>query len=215
MCTANEPTASLRSRLVVPRGGALVPVVVETLNAVDRVHHVPASLPRVRVTWAGEEARRGRYIPASEEQTAQIELLESGRTPRLTFAHEIGHLLDHWLGGLSDYASAAPGASLAGVLAAAKQTTAFSQLRREGEDQNKPLFVRRSITTYLMSNEEIWPRAYSQYIATRSGSSALQSEVSRVRGQNDYEAHTLWSDDDFAAVAGQIDALLRRLGWQR
>ena len=194
--------------------GPLEPALRETLRCIDRIHGA-TGLPPLAVVWMWEDSPRGRYRPATDGQRARIEISERGTTPGLTFVHEIGHCLDHFMGNFVRYASAAAISPAAQVIAVARRSEAHAQLRRESEDAGKPAFIRRNIIAYLMSDEELWARTYSQYIALRSENLEMAAEMARLGRQSDHERFTLWADQDFEPISEAMDSCLQSMGWRR
>ena len=68
--------------------------------------------------------------------------------------------------------------------------------------------------SYWRHASELWARAYAQYIAWRSGSSRLKSQVDMVLSHQDHGVRiTQWPYDEFAPIAQAIDALMEKQGW--
>ena len=63
-----------------------------------------------------------------------------------------------------------------------------------------------------MKPHELWARAYSQYIATRSGDKYMKMELDRLREDKLYNGGQ-WSDKDFEPIAKAIDDMFTDLGW--
>jgi hypothetical protein len=62
---------------------------------------------------------------------------------------------------------------------------------------------------YLLSSHEQFARAFSQYIALRSGDKAMQGEIGkRVAKQGQ------WKPADFESIARELDAYFDKLGWR-
>ena len=61
---------------------------------------------------------------------------------------------------------------------------------------------------------ELWARSYAQYIAWRSGSVVLQSDLNRVLRHEDPRIRVrYWPYDEFAPIAAAIDRLMEARGW--
>jgi hypothetical protein len=67
---------------------------------------------------------------------------------------------------------------------------------------------------YLLQPDEVFARAYAQYVAVRSGAPELLAYPSnlRIRGQA-ICYWKQWGDDDFVPVASAIDEMIEELGW--
>ena len=130
------------------------------------------------------------------------------RWPALIAAHEIGHHLDH--AGLSDArgepedweSSAQRTPEMRAVMQAIRQSGRAALLRAEDP--------------YWLWPWELWSRAYAQYIAWRSGSSRLKSELDKVLTHPDAATRArYWPYDEFAPIAEAIDRLMEARGWAR
>jgi len=69
--------------------------------------------------------------------------------------------------------------------------------------------------TYLTSPEEVWARAYAQYIVHRSGDAALKKQLDGERARKTGIKYNprQWDDDDFEPIARSMDKLFFKLGW--
>lgn len=124
---------------------------------------------------------------------------------RVQLAHEVGHWLDYE--GLGPYRRATNARALAPeVLSAIDASRAVKNLER-----TLPKGSRR---TYILSDVEKWARAYSQFVAVRSGDAEMIREVALWRsGTIGREPDGLWEDDDFKPIAAAFETAFRRLGW--
>lgn len=69
---------------------------------------------------------------------------------------------------------------------------------------------------YLLSREELFARSYVQFIAERSRSALLKSQLDdarQQRGQIYYPRQ--WDSDDFAPISTALAMEFRDLGWMR
>lgn len=138
-----------------------------------------------------------------------------GPTPRLTFLHEVGHLLDDFAGGFAGFASQNEHSVLAPVLQDLRRTDACARLQTVARDPATRFRERAYVSGYLLSDVELWARAYAQYIVERGGNDALRGEINVLRNEPGYEQHRHWLSDYFAPVADALDAALQRLGWKQ
>lgn len=69
--------------------------------------------------------------------------------------------------------------------------------------------------TYLTSPEEVWARAYAQYVVHRSGDTALKKQLDKERTRKPGIKYNprQWDDEDFEPVARSMDKLFYKLGW--
>lgn len=72
----------------------------------------------------------------------------------------------------------------------------------------KPPYVR-----YLMQGDEMWARAYAQYVSTRSQSPGLWQEFAAYRARAGGIEY--WGDTDFFPVRDAIDELMKAMRWQQ
>lgn len=125
-----------------------------------------------------------------------------------TVAHEVGHWLDHQVIGPrnrwgSRDAAAGDGTPAQSALhAAIQQSAAVGYLRT--------MSLSRDSRAYLLDDRELFARAYSQYVAERSGDPDLLAGLEDTRGGPiPYQ----WSEADFAPIASAMDDLMVELGW--
>jgi hypothetical protein len=71
------------------------------------------------------------------------------------------------------------------------------------------------VVEYLLRPEEMFARAYAQYIARRSGQRELLAELAGERAAllSGRVYHTQWADEDFATILETFDRLLAEKGW--
>jgi SPP1 gp7 family putative phage head morphogenesis protein len=124
---------------------------------------------------------------------------------RVQLSHEVGHWLD--FEGLAPYSRISKARTLAPeVLSAIDTSQAIKDLEKT--------MARGKRRTYILSDEEKWARAYSQFIAVKSGDAEMLREVALWRsGAIGREADGLWADDDFKPIAAAFETAFRRLGW--
>lgn len=198
---------AVSSALSLPRStlGARLRTVLEAIDTA----HGDGELPEIEVAIAPLDERHGTYLAAVAGRAPVITVSSAATRPELTLAHEIGHFLDYE--GLAEGKSAAlASAELADVRRALDASGAIRTLARElGAAQGK---VRTRIL-YLLDRREQWARAYTQWLAARSGDDALLAQLDEVRGGSHLQALSQWSDADFEEVARAIDALFRAKGW--
>jgi hypothetical protein len=147
---------------------------------------------------------------SARSAAASIWVRDTGPWPTMTTAHEVGHLLD--LEGIGDgeCATTSGHAGMAAVLEAAEKTEAIKALRRlRGETIS---VEKKGHLDYLLMPEEIWARAYAQFIAQRSGFRSLARDLRRA---TESEAGRQWTAADFKPVADAIQKLMTELGWMQ
>lgn len=130
---------------------------------------------------------------------------------RVQLAHEIGHWIDHE--GLAPFEWDARGHMVSHarkiapeVMTAIDSSKAVKNLER--------VMARGRRRSYILSDEEKWARAYSQFIAIRSGDAEMLKGVALWRsGAIGREPDGLWDSDDFKPVLEAFETVFRRLGW--
>lgn len=213
----------------------------ETLAAIDEVHgdgelrELPFEKNSgTRMTGLFE------YRLNRDRTPIRIAVSDKGETPSITAAHEIGHWLDHSVlivAGQRVVNTNTPEqkAAVASFWEAIGRTESIQKLKelkakdatvkmevvtgteRVGNDVRLirsvvDVPVVRKHLNYLMREDEVWARAYSQYVATRSSSAVLKTELEKERGlAGSYPRQ--WSDEDFAPVAASIDKIFKVMGW--
>lgn len=208
----------------------------ETLAAIDEVHGDGAlnDLPFVKSSGKG---RWGFYEHTYSGTPIRIAVSDKADTPMMTAAHEIGHWLDGAILPIGKnnayFSSSSEAEAVADFWRAIDQTDAIQQLnklRREGgtvkmkvpklevvDGKLIQVAVMQDVPAngryvrYLWRNDEIWARAYAQYVATRSSNPALKAELFVEQADRGYPQQ--WSDEDFAPVAASIDKIFKVMGW--
>jgi hypothetical protein len=73
-----------------------------------------------------------------------------------------------------------------------------------------PKLQRFSGLDHFLKPQEICARAYSQFVAGRSGDKRLLAELARCR---DSRPNRQWDTEDFRPVAAAIEKLFKQIGW--
>jgi hypothetical protein len=201
----------ISSRVGLPPG-PLASDIRQVLGTIDGIHKTPG-LPAFEVRWTQTVNPSARFWPPINGNPARIDLSELAHTPRLSFLHEVGHLLDHYIGQGKGYYASAGNSPLTAVINQAQQSFAYNDLYDAAE--NLPLWQKSFIRGYLLSPEELWARAYAQFITIRSGDATLLQELNSARGEPDFNQFRQWSDTDFVPVAVQIERAFVKLGWMQ
>jgi len=181
------------------------------MAAVDSVHS-DGVLPTIPVSSKVKDNAYGELrfeINPAGEKAVSMGVDHHGPWPELTAVHETGHLLDlEAIGPKGKWASQTSHVEMGQVIAAIRSTQAVATLERRraaavGARQQRYL-------RYVLSERELWARAYAQYIALRSKDQELARQLQKIRLS---EAGRHWDDADFAPVAAAIDNLFGALGW--
>lgn len=196
----------------IKRGTDLGAHVFAARSAIAKVHTIPRDLRHLTVETARlAPGQNGIYRGGS----SILQMSANGPSPRLTFAHEIGHYLDHQLLGTStsnlETRMFTERATL-DWLDAVRQTPAFQRLRALRADPSTPADVAEHID-YLTNPVELWGRSYAQWVATRSQDPVMLAELEFYRGHADaWTANRQWGTTEFEPVADAIDAIFRGKG---
>lgn len=114
--------------------------------------------------------------------------------------HETGHRLDHQvLGSRGEYASVSH-PDLQEFRDAVASSEAVKELKRLDSEYRD----------YYLLPQELWARAYAQYIAKRSGDPFLLAQLDLAAADAD---GSQWSDADFVLIGRAIDNLFKKKGW--
>ncbi len=203
---------------------------------------------------AEERGEQGKYEYSPKGETLSLSVTPRNPTPYLTVIHEIGHFLDHkgmgedkearevfsthrlhldWSGDeQQEYDE-----QWTQFHAAVTSTRAFQflmeikeakTLTEKGLTRHDPIEVEYQIdrkhVAYLLAPEEVFARAYTQYIVTRSGSPTLRKQLAHhmsfsqrtaFGGLTKHDLHypEFWDPDEFEPIAKALDELFERHGW--
>lgn len=211
--------------LLVPRGGKYGSRYQAALDAIDSVHG-DGQLPEIPVRTKSNIKALGQYVSYANGKPVGIDMNGKGDQFELTLAHEVGHFLDQQAIGQTKIFASRSEPLLAGWRRVVQESQAVRTLRDMQENpsayERVVLGGERTYTVrpdgrylnYLLSNEEIWARSYSQYIAERSGNTTMRQQVEIERGDTLY-GQKLWSDEDFAPIAAEFDRVFGGLGWRK
>lgn len=176
-------------------------------SSIAKVHRIPSSLAPLDVRSASMRAGRNGYF---DPRTFELVMSPTGSSPRLTFAHEIGHYLDHQLLGTS--------AGYEMVKQSDPLTKKFLDTVRSSPsvkgliDGEWDAGLRNHIE-YLLDGRELWGRAYAQYIALRSDDALMLAEIAAYRSsENLWTALRQWDMTEFEPIADVIDEIFRSKG---
>jgi hypothetical protein len=175
------------------------------LDAIDEVHD-DGNLPEIPLNRTTRRDR-GYFQPQPSADGISAEYIavrSDGSWPALTTVHEIGHFLDlEAIGQKGAYATRFDPA-MKQVLAVAEKTDLIKALREiqaEGYDER---------IEYYLKPQEIWARAYAQFIAGRASSPLLKKQLAKAI---EAKANRQWQPNDFEPMSEAIEKLLKSLGW--
>lgn len=172
------------------------------LAGIDRIHRLPADLPKVPVLASDATSFYGAYT-STVLTPVKIQVARFGDHKATTFAHELGHYLDHQLLGNRTGKWGTDLPELAGFIKAVDRSEAIGQLRNLPADR---------YTRYYLRRDETWARAYAQWVALRSGDSAMVREIQAITNTVGVRGFSQWSDEDFEPIARTIDTIFEKRG---
>ena len=175
------------------------------LAAIDKVHD-DGNLPEIPL-WQTSRRWLGYFQPqyGPDGLTGKyIAIRPDGSWPALTAVHETGHFLDlDAIGAKGGFATTDNHPLMRAVLDAAEKTSAITKLRAHYATYGD------ETSAYFLKPQEIWARAYAQFVAERSGSPLLQQQLASAQSTGDRQ----WSAADFSPLANAIEKLFIELGW--
>lgn len=206
-----------------------------TVEAIDSVHS-DGDLSQIPVRVSKGTKDLGMYAHYGNGGPKEITLNRGGDTPHLTMAHEVGHFLDHqgigqknkFISDSGHQMSPAIRTKVDALHKSFNDSQAVKNLR--GLPGKKvevhDTFLKRKVTyqadnryiNYLTNPKEVFARAYSQYIATKSKHPGILADLNKVRRQNKKgKIHYTeqWDDKDFEPISKAFDDLFSELGWMK
>lgn len=180
--------------------------VADALTALASLHRLPARAGQVPVIIGDlDDGTEGLTVSIIGGHTRDITVSITSPHPGFTFVHEAGHYID-WeaIGEYGGFAS--EHGLLDPVLQAIGRSRAVGRLNQMA-DEGHP--AADEIRHYWLDPSELWARAYSQWVAERTGDRALLAAVRESAGRGP----TQWAEDDFAPIGEAIDELMARIGF--
>lgn len=200
-CVAREGKLRLRSLedvVALPRRSPLTADLQCALAAASRLHGLRSDLSPVPVVPTATISEAGAYR-FRQRDPIDLRVSRVGGRSALGFLHELGHLLDHQI----FYDRKTRSWASAVHQAFAPWRDAAAQLEK------RILPGGYSRQRYFQSVHEVWARSYAQTVLLRSEDSALLRRLEKLQAEDD--AH-IWSADQFAPVAIEVELVFERLG---
>ena len=182
----------------------------EALAAIDSVHG-DGALPAIPVELSrtGRALGQYRFMPMVD-RSVDIKVSRTGTHQRLTFAHEVGHFLDHKGWGGSGFAAGSDPAAKAwrDAVINSPEVQRLAELRRTNPGQKWYRYATRF--------DELWARSYAQWVAVRSGDQVMLDQLIKIKTDPNSEGYRLsqWGTVEFGPIAKAIDDLFAMLGWR-
>lgn len=193
-----------------PARGKTARLARQALAAIDEIHS-DGEIGQVPVMPLTAGDSLGVTRRSFDGRILGIGLRVKGPWPALTMIHEVGHVLD-WVvfGGRRAFGSdGGPGSVLAEVMLAIRRSRAVARLG-ELRDAADSAIVRAHISDYLLSDRELWARAYAQFVARRTTDTAIRDQLAhrlRLTGAQQ------WEEADFVEIDAAIEAAFHALRW--
>lgn len=197
-----------------------------TITQIDKLHAV-GDLPTIPVKRTTSKKKAGAYSYQMNGTPIEIKISTQGTHKGLTTAHEIGHFIDHQAMNTAHaqrgrFLSSSSDPMMKGFKEATQNSQAIKRLveLRDGakvdytgkDGITRPYTADRRYARYLLREQEIWARAYAQYVAVRSNDTSLMNELAAdLKGMGIYPRQ--WSADEFEPIAKEIDKVFAALGW--
>lgn len=199
--------------LVMPKATKGLPKEMgEALRIIDELHG-DGALPKIPAITSRSNEAAGWYNWDSAGHSRRLAVSMYSPHPRLTFAHEVGHFLDHKGWGGKGFASVnAPAAEVwrKSVLNS-PEVMRLMELRTQATTAQM-----RKDAVYYTSFEEMWARSYAQWVTLRSGDAKMAEGLTNIKATSHSEARRLsqWGTVEFEPIAKAIDDLFTMLGWR-
>jgi hypothetical protein len=215
------------SEAITVESQVLAEIVDPVIRHIDEIHGVPALTP-IPVVLEGSRLKPGAYEYArGSGRPVRIAVRPDSLTPRLTFAHEVWHFMEHQgIGQAGDYTTDVDPHLRPVVAAIMRSKTA--QYLKELQHRRRWLVefpdgsqgyeeIDRSYVDYLLRPRELLARAYAQYITAKSGDPRMIEEVNRIRRrpQRGIYYPEQWDDREFETILEVLDSAILGLGWKK
>jgi len=196
------------------------------LEAIGSVHSVPNTIYKLPIKLVGAVANTeesfGQYIVGGKKllhPKSAIHLEKGADSTGFHLLHEYGHYLDHHLFGTGEYSMRAMGTFRGGkellpLMQAISKSESFKAVLKQHERNTAQNHTARlNVTTYLLRPPELFARAYSQYIVTRSNSKELRAQfVKDETAWREYGYMAHWNTPAFKPIAREFDRLFKSRG---
>jgi hypothetical protein len=176
----------------------------QALRAIESVHG-DGPLPKIDVARSQAKSYYGAFSFYPDGTANKIKMA-GGPHPEMTAAHEVGHFIDH---------NGLPGTGFESVnQSMPEMRRVIDRIRDTDTVRGLSSIQDPKFRRYLQSNEELWARAYSQYIAWKSGNQTMKDQLDTTL-QSEHPGIRLqqWTHDEFVPIAQEIDTLFEVMGW--
>lgn len=216
MSQSGQPAGIPVSRALDIRPGVANDELREAVAAINRVHGdgalptIPLSLTEAIVdSWSRRADALFIYEEGGEGHVNPKSIVVRSGAPNRGFLvlHEIGHLLDAYGLPGTGFASTSWGGMQAWRRAVGNSGVYAALINLRGADPRRAL--------PLLSFEELWARAYAQFVAVRSNDATLVASLEALRRRQPGAVYypRQWDDDDFVGIERAIEDVFRGAGW--
>ncbi|WP_157091032.1 hypothetical protein [Nocardiopsis listeri] len=179
----------------------LIGEVHKAIDLVSQVHGFPDGMRELTVKF---EKLKGDTIGRYNDVSGTLSIDPGQRNIRETLVHEIGHAMDQAgdsntrLGMATKVGARKP--NMKNLLDSMRNSPEFESL---GNLQNPKAKV------YFRSDQELFARAYSQWITERTKDPVLTETINRLRSTGGFERARQWQDGSFKPIAQAMDKLFK------
>lgn len=198
-------------------------------EAIDSVHGSPALVenPLPLIASTGERRLGGFAFGRASGTPAYIEVSSAGQAQAFNYAHEFGHFFDLADFGASGRFSSMTEEALGELMDAIKSSPNYARwtdMRANPGNYSTQVEVGGRMRTlrsdhayvrYLQQDEELFARAYSQWIATETQDPDLMKGLDwwrRAKEGEGIDYQPQWSDEDFEPIAQAFRKLFSEQG---
>jgi hypothetical protein len=208
---------SINTTAPTPKAQAMVDSTSQAAFAAIAKVHTSSKLKNVTVQTRTAQQMKAGHVPSnvegwySQDQLSVLNINENAHGPTGTVVHEFGHMLDHEefgnpakLGSQSMASMTDPkfGAISDAIMKSDTFYAISSQSVMRDIQNANGLPDNSGMQAYLRNPPEIFARAYSQWIAQKSGDPALLAELHASQNDNPFEQ---WTTHDFKPISKAFD----------
>jgi len=200
------------------------------LDAIDAIHG-DGQINRFPVTLVPGLPSQGaaRFLAG---RVVEMQVKTDAVNPELTFAHELGHVVDRVGAGRGATMFTLPGhlttnqrQRVQDLATSITDSQAYTDLMQRAATIVQRGFSHGPLTRtevgeliyidYLAQLDECFARAYAQYIAVESGDATMRRQLAAARQRGGAMVYhpRQWDDEDFTPIASAIRALFHAMGW--
>lgn len=184
--------------------------VKDSLDLISQVHGVRSDMPKIPVVEVPQgKTTNGYFQFGTDNSPTEIGLSADGPHPHFTFIHEYGHFLDnsghllHPNSWNSDRTGDPPMEAFHKAVQKSQEHFELEIASRRGDPFEK------GHANYLLSQRETFARAYTQWIATKTGNELLREGLNIQRNDTDLDRFSQWSDEEFKPISDALDAIFQ------